>query len=87
MAETMGRKMRIKKCQFCKDDASYIDYKDTQLLRKYLTDRGKIKPRRITGACAQHQRDIALAVKRSREMALIPYLVPVVSNRVGRGRG
>ena len=64
---------RRKYCQFCKDDAQYIDYKDTAMLRKYVTDRGKIKPRRVTGACTQHQRDIANAVKRAREMALMPY--------------
>ena len=78
--------MRRKYCQFCKDKTEYIDYKDTQLLRKYITDRGKIKPRRVTGACTQHQHDVAMAVKRAREMALVPYVVPVVSGRVGRGR-
>ena len=45
---------RRKYCQFCKDHAEYVDYKDTQMLRKYVTDRGKIKPRRVTGACTQH---------------------------------
>jgi len=87
MAELTGHKPRIKHCQFFKDSAKFIDYKDTQLLRKYMTDRGKIKPRRVTGTCTQHQKDIATAVKRAREMALVPYLVPIVSNRVGRGRG
>mgnify|MGYP003247679071 CR=1 FL=1 len=71
MAEYV-KQPRRKYCQFCKDDAQYIDYKDTQMLRKYVTDRGKIKPRRVTGACTQHQRDIANAVKRAREMALMP---------------
>ena len=52
-----------------------------------MTDRGKIKPRRVTGACTQHQRDIANAIKRAREMALLPYTVPVVSSRGGRNRG
>ena len=52
-----------------------------------MTDRGKIKPRRVTGACTQHQRDIANAVKRARVMALVPYTVPVVSNRGSRNRG
>lgn len=78
------RQPRRKYCQFCKDDTAFIDYKDTQMLRKYMTDRGKIKPRRVTGACTQHQRDIALAIKRAREMALVPYTVPVVSGRVDR---
>ena len=71
----------------CWAAAAVIDYKDTQLLRKYMTDRGKIKPRRVTGACTQHQRDIANAIKRAREMALLPYTVPVVSSRGGRSRG
>ena len=51
----------------------YIDYKDTNLLRKFISDRGKIRARRVTGNCSQHQRDIAVAVKNSREMALLPY--------------
>ena len=81
------RQPRRKYCQFCKENVDFIDYKDTQLLRKYMTDRGKIKPRRVTGACTQHQHDIALAIKRAREMALLPYTVSVVSSRGGRGRG
>ena len=79
-----SKQPRRKYCQFCKDQVDYVDYKDTQLLRKFVTDRGKIKPRRVTGACTQHQRDIAQAVKRAREMALIPYTVSVVSGRVDR---
>ena len=72
-----AKQPRRKVLQFCKGDTQYIDYKDTQMLRKYVTDRGKIrKPRRVTGACTQHQRDIANAVKRAREMALMPYAVP-----------
>ena len=81
------RQPRRKYCQFCKEQTEFIDYKDTQLLRKYMTDRGKIKPRRVTGACTQHQHDIANAIKRAREMALLPYTVPVVSSRGGRSRG
>lgn len=81
------RPVRRKYCQFCKEEVEYIDYKDTQLLRKFTTDRGKIKPRRVTGACTQHQHDIAVAIKRAREMALLPYTVPVVSSRGGRNRG
>ena len=81
------RQPRRKYCQFCKEGVEFIDYKDTQLLRKYMTDRGKIKPRRVTGACTQHQHDIALAIKRAREMALLPYTVPVVSSRGSRSRG
>ena len=80
------RQPRRKYCQFCKEETEYIDYKDVQLLRKYMTDRGKIKPRRVTGACTQHQHDIANAIKRAREMALLPYAVPVVSSRGNRNR-
>ena len=86
MAQDFQRQPRRKFCQFCKEDVDYIDYKDVQLLRKYTTDRGKIKPRRVTGACTQHQRDLAVAIKRAREMALLPYTVSVVSSRGGRGR-
>lgn len=83
MAE-FARQPRRKYCQFCKDNTEYIDYKDSQMLRKYMTDRGKIKPRRVTGTCTQHQHELAMAIKRSREMALVPYTVPVVSGRVDR---
>ena len=86
MAQDFQRQPRRKYCQFCKEDVDYIDYKDVQLLRKYTTDRGKIKPRRVTGACTQHQRDLAVAIKRAREMALLPYTVSVVSSRGSRGR-
>lgn len=75
---------RRKHCQFCKDDVKYIDYKDTQTLRRYITDRGKIKSRRVTGVCTQHQHELATAIKRAREMALLPYTVSVVSSRGGR---
>jgi small subunit ribosomal protein S18 len=80
MAEYV-RQPRKKYCQFCKDDVSFIDYKDVNLLRKHMTDRGKIKPRRVTGTCTQHQHDLAMAVKRAREMALVPYTVAVIGGR------
>ena len=67
------KKLRKKVCIFCKDKAAYIDYKDVTLLRKFISDRGKIRARRVTGNCTQHQRDVAVAVKNSREMALLPY--------------
>lgn len=67
------RKPRRKYCAFCKDKIDYIDYKDTNLLRRFMSDRGKIRPRRVTGTCAQHQRDLSIAIKRAREMALMPY--------------
>jgi small subunit ribosomal protein S18 len=74
MAKAPVRKPKKKVCAFCKDRAAQsIDYKDTTLLRKYISDRGKIRARRVTGNCSQHQRDIAIAVKNAREMALLPY--------------
>ncbi|GAB4285881.1 MAG: 30S ribosomal protein S18 [Coriobacteriia bacterium] len=82
-----ARRPRRKYCNFCKDHVDYIDFKDVNTLRKYMTDRGKIKPRRVTGNCAQHQHQLSTAIKRAREMALVPYAVPVVSGRVdGKGR-
>ena len=83
MAE-YSKQPRRKYCQFCKEGTQYLDYKETQLLRKFVTDRGKIKPRRVTGCCIQHQKDVANAVKRAREMALMPYVVPTVSGRGDR---
>lgn len=68
------RKPKTKVCQFCKEQAKWVDYKDTQLLRKFLSDRGKIRARRVTGACTQHQRDVATAIKNAREIALLPYM-------------
>ena len=59
-------------CQFCSDKTTYIDYKDVALLRKFMSDRGKIRARRVTGNCTQHQRMVATAVKNAREMALLP---------------
>jgi small subunit ribosomal protein S18 len=67
------RKPKKKVCAFCKEKAAIIDYKDTNLLRKFISDRGKIRARRVTGNCSQHQRDVAIAIKNSREMALLPY--------------
>ncbi|MBQ1483989.1 MAG: 30S ribosomal protein S18 [Firmicutes bacterium] len=69
-----GGMRRKKVCQFCADKAEGIDYKDVEKLRKYVTERGKILPRRVTGTCAIHQRDITTAVKRARIVALLPYV-------------
>ncbi len=66
---------RKKVCVFCADKNQVIDYKDANLLRKYISERGKILPRRITGNCAKHQRALTVAVKRARQIALIPYVV------------
>ena len=67
------KKQRKKYCIFCKDKVQFVDYKDVSTLRKFVSDRGKIRARRVTGNCAQHQRDVATAVKNAREMALLPY--------------
>ena len=69
------RRGRPKVCYFCKEKISYVDYKDTAMLRRFVSDRGKIRARRVTGSCQRHQRDIALAVKNAREMALLAYTV------------
>lgn len=60
-------------CAFCADGIKVIDYKDVELLRRFLTDWGKIKPRRKTGTCAKHQRQLAVAIKRARHLALLPF--------------
>ena len=64
---------RRKVCQFCVDKVEHIDYKDTARLRKYVSDRAKILPRRMTGTCAMHQRQLTEAIKRARHVALMPY--------------
>ena len=65
---------RRKVCQFCVDKAEFIDYKDTVKLKKYLSERSKILPRRTTGTCAHHQRLLTEAIKRARQVALLPYV-------------
>ena len=65
---------RKKVCQFCVDKSEFIDYKDTAKLRKFISERAKILPRRTTGTCAYHQRQLTIAIKRARHMALIPYI-------------
>ncbi|HEX9298560.1 MAG TPA: 30S ribosomal protein S18 [Actinomycetota bacterium] len=67
------KKQKRKVCIFCKDHIDYVDYKDVVMLRKFVSERGKIRARRVTGNCVQHQRDVATAVKNAREMALLPY--------------
>jgi small subunit ribosomal protein S18 len=66
---------RRKSCHFCRDKVDRIDYKDFGSLRRYLSDKGKIRSRRITGCCRRHQNQLANAVKRARELALLPYVV------------
>lgn len=68
-----NRKGRKKVCAFCVDKVKKIDYKDTAKLRRYTSDRAKILPRRVTGTCAYHQRELTTAIKRARQIALLPY--------------
>jgi small subunit ribosomal protein S18 len=77
-----GGSGRRKSCGFCRDKIDQVDYKDVATLKKYVSDRGKIRSRRITGACRRHQNQISTAVKRARELALLPY---VGDNREERG--
>lgn len=71
--EKAWKKQKKKVCVFCKDRIEYVDYKDVMALRKFVSERGKIRARRVSGNCAQHQRVVATAVKNAREMALLPY--------------
>ena len=70
-----NRKSRKKVCAFCMDKIENIDYKDVPRLKRYLSDRAKIIPRRVTGTCARHQRQLTVAVKRARHLAFLPYVV------------
>ena len=76
---------RRKSCPYCKDKIEQADYKDVESLRRFISEKGKIRSRRITGACRRHQRQIARAVKRARELALLPYAADVKESRDGRG--
>ncbi len=67
------KRKKRRQCQFCADKMEHIDYKDINRLRRFVTERGKILPRRITGNCARHQRQLTTAIKRSRNMALLQY--------------
>ena len=75
MRKKGGMRRRKKVCAFCADANKALDYKDVALLKKYVSERGKILPRRITGNCAKHQRALTVAVKRARHVALLPYTV------------
>ncbi|MGN0244239.1 MAG: 30S ribosomal protein S18 [Lachnospiraceae bacterium] len=68
-----GGRRRKKVCAFCADKNAVIDYKDANKLKRYISERGKILPRRITGACAKHQRALTVAIKRARHIAILPY--------------
>ncbi len=86
------RRGRPKVCIFCTEHIPWVDYKDMNLLRRFMSDRGKIKSRANTGTCSQHQHDVALAIKNARELALLPYAVRTLAGdksagRRGRGPG
>lgn len=74
-SERKGRRPRRKPCQFCMEKAELVDYKDIAKLKRFMTERGKIVPKRISGNCAQHQRDVTIAIKRARHLALLPFTV------------
>ena len=73
MRRVRGRRPRRKVCSFCVDKVDHIDYKDVAKLRRFVTERGKILPRRISGNCAKHQRQVTVAIKRARNIALLPF--------------
>ena len=76
---------RRKSCPYCRDKIEQVDYKDVSMLRRFISDRGKIRSRRITGACRRHQSQVARAVKRARELALLPYVAEGSEHPRGRG--
>jgi len=77
---------RRKPCPYCKDKIDQVDYKDVSALRRFISERGKIRSRRITGACRRHQNQVARAIKRARELALLPYVAEPANERAGGGR-
>jgi len=81
------RRGRPKVCLFCAEHVEWVDYKETALLRRFMNDRGRIKARGATGTCAQHQRDVAVAVKTARELVLLPYVVRMLASDKGDRRG
>ena len=86
-SKDVGRRVKKKPCALCRDHIVWVDYKDVSMLRKYMSDRGKIRSRRVTGNCAQHQRGIAMAIKTARELVLLPYTQRTVTERPGGRRG
>lgn len=77
---------RRKSCPYCKEKIEQVDWKDVASLRKFVSERGKIRSRRITGACRRHQSQIARAIKRARELALLPYAAEPANERAGGRR-
>ena len=80
----LKRGLKKKPCQFCRDKTAWIDYKDLGTLRKFMSDRGKIRARRVTGNCEQHQHDVAEAIKTARELVLLPYTQRTMTERPAR---
>jgi small subunit ribosomal protein S18 len=76
-----ARRLKKKVCIFCSGRVVWVDYKDVNVLRRFMSDRGKIRARRVSGNCAQHQRDVAVAIKTARELALLPYTQRTVTER------
>lgn len=76
-----NRKIKKKVCAFCADKSVWVDYKDLGTLRRYMSDRGKIRARRVSGNCAQHQREVAAAIKTARELAMLPYTQRALNER------
>jgi small subunit ribosomal protein S18 len=85
-AKNRLRRGRPKACILCSQQVQWVDYKDTNLLRRFMTDRGKIKARANTGTCRQHQRGVALAIKTARELAMLPYQVRTLAADKSGGR-
>jgi len=83
-APRKGGKKKV--CVFCSEHIAWVDYKDVNLLRRFMSDRGKIRARRVSGNCSQHQSDVAVAIKTARELALLPYTQRTTTERAG-GRG
>lgn len=75
MRKERGRRPKKKVCGFCVDKVATVDFKEASRLRRYITERGKILPRRISGNCAKHQRQMTVAIKRARNMALLPFTI------------
>src|ERR671932_2687502 len=84
-APRKGGKKKV--CVFCSEHIAWVDYKDVNLLRRFMSDRGKIRARRVSGNCSQHQRDVAVAIKTARELALLPYTQRSVNERGPGARG
>jgi small subunit ribosomal protein S18 len=83
----LGRRIKKKPCALCQANIEWVDYKNSGMLKRYMSERGKIRARRVSGNCEQHQREIAEAIKTARELALLPYTQRTVTERRGGGRG